>query len=80
MEFMVPDPILGIDDEEKKEQSSGAFEFRPLGKGLQNIPDIVNASIEGGAKWLIIEQDEPSMGLSRMECAKVSIDYLKQIF
>lgn len=70
--------LIGI-DEDKKEKAAGAFDYRPLGKGLQNIPAIVEASIESGAKWLIIEQDEPCMGLSRMECAKISIDYLKSV-
>lgn len=70
--------LIGIDEDEK-EKPSGAFEFRPLGKGLQDFPSITTASIESGAKWFIVEQDEPSMGLSRMECAKTSVEYLKTI-
>lgn len=67
--------LIGLDDN-RKEAASGEFEFRPLGKGLQNIPAIVEAATEGGAEWFIVEQDRPSMGLSAMECAKVSMDYL----
>ncbi|HJA93097.1 MAG TPA: sugar phosphate isomerase/epimerase [Candidatus Eisenbergiella merdipullorum] len=69
--------LIGIDEDKKKD--TGAFEFRPLGKGLQNIPEIVAASIESGAKWFIVEQDQPSMGLSPLECARVSVDYLKKV-
>lgn len=67
--------LIGLNDDQK-EATGGEFEFRPLGKGLQNIPAIVEAATAGGAEWFIVEQDRPSMGLSAMECAKVSIDYL----
>lgn len=69
--------LIGIDENEKKD--TGAFEFRPVGKGRQNIPEIVEASIESGAEWFIVEQDMPSMGLTPLECAKVSVEYLKEI-
>lgn len=65
--------LIGMEDDAEK---SAAFEFRPLGKGLQDIPSIVKAAVESGAQWLIVEQDEPSMGLGRMECAQASIEYL----
>ncbi len=65
--------LIGLEDNGEK---SGAFEFRPLGKGFQDIPAIVKAAVESGAQWLIVEQDEPSMGLGRMECAQASIEYL----
>ena len=55
------------------------FEFRPLGKGLQNFPPILEAAKEAGTEWVVVEQDRPSLGLTPMECAKVSIDYLKTI-
>ena len=70
--------LIGI-DEDKKESAKGSFEFRPLGKGLQNFPEIVKASIESGAKWFIVEQDQPSLGCTPLECAKISVDYLKSI-
>lgn len=65
--------LIGLEDNGEK---SGDFEFRPLGKGFQDIPAIVKAAVESGAQWLIVEQDEPSMGLGRMECAQASIEYL----
>lgn len=58
---------------------SNTFEFRPLGKGVQVFPEIVRAAIENGAQWFIVEQDQPSLGLTAMECAKASIDYVKGI-
>lgn len=67
--------LIGI-DEDKKKDVEGTFEFRPVGKGLQNFKDIVAAADEGGAKWVIVEQDSPSMGLTPLECAEASIQYL----
>ena len=71
--------LIGNDDS-KKEAAAGSFEFRPLGSGLQDFPSILEASKEVGAHWVVVEQDEPSMGKSRMECAEMSINYLKSIF
>jgi hypothetical protein len=67
--------LIGIDDD-KEQEASDVFEFRPLGHGLQDIPAIVAAATEGGAEWFIVEQDLPSMGYNAMECAKISVDYL----
>lgn len=67
--------LIGIDDD-KSEDAKGNFEFRPVGKGLQNFPAIVAAADEGGAEWVIVEQDLPSMGLSDLECAEASVKYL----
>ena len=71
--------LIGIDDDKKKE-ASGSFEFRPVGYGLQNFPAILDASKEVGAKWVVVEQDSPSMGKTPLECAEMSINYLKKIF
>lgn len=67
--------LIGI-DESKKNYAEGSFEFRPVGKGLQNFKEIVAAADEGGAEWVIVEMDSPSMGLTDMECAEESIKYL----
>lgn len=69
--------LIGTDT--AKEDSAGQFEFRPVGYGRQNMPAILEASADVNAKWLVVEQDSPSMGKSSMECAKMSIDYLKSI-
>ena len=70
--------LIGIDEDQNK-QPEGAFEFRPLGKGVQDFPSIIQAAVEGGAQWLIVEQDEPSMGYTPLECAKISAEYLRSI-
>jgi len=50
-----------------------------VGKGVQNFPAIVEAAKEGGAQWFIVEQDNPSLGLTALECAEVSVNYVKTI-
>ena len=67
--------LIGIDEDNKKE-AEGNFEFRPVGKGLQDIPSIVKASLEGGAEWFIVEQDLPCCGWTALECAEISVKYL----
>lgn len=69
--------LIGMEEGEKSDEE--AFSFRPVGYGAQDIPGIIE-SLEGSVcQWLIVEQDEPSMGRSRLECAKMSIDYLKSL-
>ena len=73
-----PYALIGLNEGEKKQNT--AFEFRPLGKGVQDIPSIIAASEAAGSKWLIVEQDQPSMGKSPMECVAMSMEYLKSIY
>ena len=49
--------------------------FMPVGAGVLDWDGILRAS--GGAEWLCVEQDEPSDGKTSAECAKESIQYLK---
>ena len=65
--------LIGV---EKKEESKGVFEFRPVGYGLQDIPSIVKASEESGAGYLVVEQDR-SIGRTSLEAVELSIKYLK---
>ena len=67
--------LIGIEEEEKEEEPS-TFEFRPVGHGMQNMPEILGACTDAGASWVVVEQDEPSMGLSRMDSIKASREYL----
>lgn len=69
--------LIGTDA--AKEESSSKFEFRPVGYGKQDFPSILAAAEDAGAGWVVVEQDSPSMGKTPMECAKMSIDYLKSI-
>lgn len=69
--------LIGI--ETQKPVRPNGFEFRPVGKGLQDFPSILEAAKSAGTEWVVVEQDKPSLGLTPMECAKASIDYLKTI-
>ena len=72
--------LIGIDDGgQKEEKDEQAFCLRPVGYGKQDFPAILKAAAESGAKWVIVEQDEPSMGKTPMECAEMSIGYLKSL-
>ncbi|MBO4327282.1 MAG: sugar phosphate isomerase/epimerase [Clostridia bacterium] len=67
--------LIGID---KKADNSGEnFGFRPVGHGMQNIPEILAASVDAGADWVIVEQDRPAPGQTAFESAQLSADYLK---
>lgn len=72
-----PYALIGLNEGEKK--ANTAFEFRPLGHGVQDIPSIIAASKAAGSKWFVVEQDKPSMGKTALECAKMSIDYLNSL-
>ena len=69
--------LIGIDAEEEEEKST--FEFRPVGYGQQDIPSILAASEDAGASWVVVEQDMPSMEKNSLECAEMSINYLKTL-
>lgn len=69
--------LIGI--EEKGTAAPEVFEFRPVGYGLQNMPNILKASEKAGAKWVVVEQDRPSMDKTPMECAAMSRHYLSTL-
>lgn len=72
--------LIGIDDGKQVAAEEGeSFCFRPLGYGVQNVEAIVQAAEESGAKWIIVEQDSPSMGKTPLQCAELSIRYLKSL-
>lgn len=71
--------LIGTDKEEQKAETT-QFELRPVGSGVQDFPAILVACKDINAKWVIIEQDNPSMGKTPLECAETSINYLKSIF
>jgi len=70
--------LIGMKDE-KEECSS--FEFRPCGHGMQDMASVIAASVESGAEWLVVEQDQPSPSLGKdpAECAKMSIDFVNGV-
>ena len=70
--------LIGIDDGGQQD-SGNAFEFRPVGYGVQNMPVILEAAGKAGTEWVVVEQDNPSMGKSPLECAEMSINYLRTL-
>lgn len=69
--------LIGI--EENKTERPQSFQFRPVGYGVQDFASIISTAETCGVEWLIVEQDEPSMDKTPLECAKMSINYLKNI-
>ena len=69
--------LIGIETEKK--QDAEPFEFRPVGHGVQDMPAIVAAAAFAGAEWVVVEQDQPSMGLAPLACIQKSIDYLRSL-
>ena len=70
--------LIGIESEEKAVEEN-PFEFRPVGFGVQDMPAIIQAAEDAGAGWLVVEQDQPSMGLDPMQCAEKAIGYLRSL-
>ena len=71
--------LVGKDDDSGEEEiSREGFDYRPLGQGMQDVPSLLQASLDVGAKWVIVEQDESSTCPS-IEAVKISIDYLKSL-
>jgi Sugar phosphate isomerases/epimerases len=70
--------LIGIESNGNQDQKKGKFEFRPIGYGMQVMPEIVEAAGECGAKLLVVEQDA-SVGRSAMEAVKMSRDYLRPL-
>lgn len=63
----------------KPQADEGDFAFRPVGYGLQDIPAILAAAKTAQSRWLIVEQDNPCLGWDSLECARLSVNYLKKI-
>ncbi len=70
--------LIGIDNGGATADTK-AFEFRPVGYGKQDWYGILNASEAAGAGWVVVEQDQPSMDRTPMECAELSINYLRTL-
>lgn len=71
--------LIGAGGKEGKKDETGKFEFRPVGSGVQNFPAILDACRDVKAKWVVVEQDQPSMGKTPLECAEMSINYLRSL-
>ncbi|MBR0113347.1 MAG: sugar phosphate isomerase/epimerase [Clostridia bacterium] len=70
--------LIGIDSEDDSPEED-AFSFMPVGHGMQDMPAILDACIKAGSEWVIVEQDEPAKGQSRIPSAQLSREYLRSI-
>lgn len=70
--------LIGEEGKNKAPSRNESFQFRPVGHGLQDMPAIVDASQECGAKWLVVEQDR-SDDRDPLEAVKMSVDYLRSL-
>ena len=70
-------PLVHFKDYNGKE--GDAFEFRPLGSGVQDIADLIAVTAEIGAEAIIVEQDRPTPGMTAMECAEQSVKTLRAL-
>jgi len=71
--------LIGTDGKELSgSREERGFEFRPLGMGLQNMPEILKACEDAGSEYLIVEQDQ-SVGRTPMEAIAISRAYLKSL-
>ena len=66
-----PFELIGKAEEKKKTD----FRFMPVGYGCQDMPAVLKASIDAGAKWVIVEQDK-SDDRPTLEAARMSVEYL----
>lgn len=67
--------LIGIDTEDDG-TDTGYFGFRPIGFGQMIWEPILEASIEAGARWVVVEQDE-HYEMDPLEAARRSREYLK---
>ena len=68
--------LIGIETEKKEVVNT--FRFRPVGHGKQNFPAILEAAVEAGAQWVVVEQDQ-WYDMPALECAKLSREYLRSL-
>ena len=70
-------PLVHIKDYTLSEE--GNVTFRPVGYGLQKLPELVTAAKNVGAMWLVVEQDAPDEGRGSVTCAALSAEALKPL-
>jgi sugar phosphate isomerase/epimerase len=58
--------------------ADNVFEDRPVGKGSQNIPKIIEAALSGGVEGFVAELDK-AVGMTALEAASQSREYLKSL-
>ena len=62
----------------KDHKQDNEFRFQPVGYGMQNMKEIIDATIAAGVEYAIVEQDN-SNELYSLEAAKLSREFLKSL-
>ena len=70
--------LIGADGK-KDEGPVEEFDFRPVGYGVQDFNKILASAEEIGIKYVVVEQDRPCLDKTPLECAEMSVNYLKSI-
>ncbi|MBR5496379.1 MAG: sugar phosphate isomerase/epimerase [Clostridia bacterium] len=70
--------LIGIDDEAESADEDD-FSFKPVGYGVQDFPAILASAEKAGAKWVVVEQDQPDKGNTPLNAVKMSIEYLRKL-
>ena len=65
-------------DVETDSREDNGFEYRPVGQGKMNVPEILKACDEVGVEYLIVEQDDFT-NIEPLEAVKQSFEYLKSL-
>ncbi|MBQ8372565.1 MAG: sugar phosphate isomerase/epimerase [Clostridia bacterium] len=78
-------PVYDLIDNDGNPMKGGSradagFEFRPLGQGLQDFATILKACEECGTDTVIVEQDNVYDGMTELEAARISREYLRNTF
>ena len=47
--------------------------------GVQDVKALMKAAKHAGSQWLIVEQDQPSMGKTPLECVALSMETIEAI-
>lgn len=64
----------------KPSKEESGFAICPLGRGRQNFASILEACEQSGTEYVIVEQDNVYDGMTELEAAKISRDYLRDTF
>ncbi len=67
--------LIGMESEKAAEPST--FAFRPVGYGVQDFPPILEAAVEAGARYVVVEQD--AWQELSLEAARKSRAYLRSL-
>lgn len=59
------------------DSNEARFQFRPFGHGCQDVESVVQASIESGAEWFVVEQDIAAPH-TPLEAARMSMETLRK--